>query len=308
MKKNLAKKIVNEMLKKDKFSQWLGIKTNLVEKGHCILSMKVRPEMLNGFEIAHGGICFSLADSALAFASNSYGRVSVALDCSISFPVAVNVGDKLTCEAKELSLTNKIGTYLIEITNQKKQKVAFFKGTVYRTNKEWFPLHTNYKSTTNITDKKEMMPLHTNYESVMNVTNKKTKPDLIYPELSYKIIGCAYKVFNEIGGGHKEITYHKSFGIALKKDSVSYKENIYFPVKFKNETVEKGYFDYLVEERIIVELKSRDRLVKKDFEQLANYLKNSNLKLGILIAFGRTEVKFKRIINIELLNEEKKDT
>lgn len=137
-KKDLANKVVSKMLKGDKFSQWLGIKTTLIEKGHCILKMKVREEMLNGFRIAHGGICFSFADSALAFASNSYGRLSVALECSISFPVAVNVSDELTCEAKELALTNKTGTYLIEIKNQKKEKVAFFKGTVYRTSKEWF--------------------------------------------------------------------------------------------------------------------------------------------------------------------------
>src|SRR4029078_367072 len=88
--------------------------------------------------IAHGGIAFSFADSALAFASNAYGRLSVALECSISFPVAVKVDDVLTCEAKELSLTNKTGTYLIEIKNQKMESVAFFKGTVYRTSKEWF--------------------------------------------------------------------------------------------------------------------------------------------------------------------------
>ena len=93
--------------------------------------------MVNGFGLAHGGIAFSLADSALAFASNAYGRLSVALDCSISFPVAVKVGDELTATANELSLTNRTATYLIEVTNQKNEKVAFFKGTVYRTSKVW---------------------------------------------------------------------------------------------------------------------------------------------------------------------------
>jgi acyl-CoA thioesterase len=137
--KILAAKVVNQMMEDDLFSQWLGIETLLTEQGHCILKMKVRREMVNGFGIAHGGICFSFADSALAFASNAYGRLSVALECSISFPVAVKVDDVLTCEAKELSLTNRTGTYLIEILNQKNEKVAFFKGTVYRTSKEWFP-------------------------------------------------------------------------------------------------------------------------------------------------------------------------
>jgi acyl-CoA thioesterase len=137
MSENTAKNIVDKMYNDDKFSQWLGIERIVVEEGHCILKMKVRDEMVNGFGIAHGGIAFSFADSALAFASNAYGRLSVALDCSISFPVAVNVNDVLTCEARELSITKKTATYLIEITNQKNQKVAFFKGTVYRTNKEW---------------------------------------------------------------------------------------------------------------------------------------------------------------------------
>jgi acyl-CoA thioesterase len=137
--KELANKIVDKMLDDDKFSRWLGIEKLLVEQGHCILKMKIREEMVNGFGIAHGGIAFSFADSALAFASNAYGRLSVALECSISYPVALNVGDEITCEAKEFSLTKKTGTYLIEITNQKNQKVAFFKGMVFRTSKEWFP-------------------------------------------------------------------------------------------------------------------------------------------------------------------------
>lgn len=139
MSKELAAKVVAKMMEGDKFSQWMGVEVLLTEPGHCKLKMKIKEDMLNGFGIAHGGICFSFADSALAFASNSYGRLSVALECSISFPVAVNLGDVLVCEAKELSLTNKTGTYLIEIKNQKNENVAFFKGTVYRTSKEWFP-------------------------------------------------------------------------------------------------------------------------------------------------------------------------
>ncbi len=139
MSKELAKKIVDKMYDSDWFSQWLGIERVLIEPGHCILKMKIRKEMLNGFATVHGGITFSFADSALAFASNAHGRLSVALDCNISFPVAVKEGDVLTCEAKELSLTAKTGTYLIEVKNQKNENVAFFKGTVYRTSKEWFP-------------------------------------------------------------------------------------------------------------------------------------------------------------------------
>ena len=135
----LAKKVVDQMFSKDLFSQWLGIECLVVEQGRSVLKMTVRNEMINGFGIVHGGIAFSLADSALAFASNAYGRLSVALECSISYPVAVNVGDILTASAEEISLTNKTGVYLITVTNQKNQKVAFFKGTVFRTSKEYFP-------------------------------------------------------------------------------------------------------------------------------------------------------------------------
>ena len=130
-------KIVSKMMDSDAFSKWLGIEVLKAEKGICKLKMQVRDEMCNGFGIIHGGITFSLADSALAFASNAHGRLSVALECSISFPNAVNVGDVLTAEATEVSLTNRIGIYNIEVINQHGDSVGIFKGSVYRTSKEW---------------------------------------------------------------------------------------------------------------------------------------------------------------------------
>ncbi|MCB0410376.1 MAG: hydroxyphenylacetyl-CoA thioesterase PaaI [Flavobacteriales bacterium] len=132
-----ANPIVNKMMEADAFSQWLGIKILSSTKGSCKLQMTVRPEMCNGFGIIHGGITFSLADSALAFASNAHGRLSVALECSISYPNAVKVGDVLTATATEVSLTNKIGIYNIPVTNQNNEIVGVFKGSVYRTSKEW---------------------------------------------------------------------------------------------------------------------------------------------------------------------------
>ena len=132
-----AKSIVKKMIETDAFSQWLGIDVEEVKEGSCKLKMKVRAEMCNGFGITHGGITFSFADSALAFASNGYGRQSVALDCSISFPAAVKVDDELTAIANEISLSYKIGVYNIEVCNQHNNLVASFKGTVYRTSKEW---------------------------------------------------------------------------------------------------------------------------------------------------------------------------
>jgi len=130
-------KIVTKMMETDAFSQWLGIEVIESKEGYCQLKMTVRPEMCNGFGIIHGGVTFSLADSALAFASNAYGRLSVALECSISYPNPVNVGDTLFAEATEVNLSNKIGIYNIPITNQNGVLVGAFKGTVYRTGKEW---------------------------------------------------------------------------------------------------------------------------------------------------------------------------
>lgn len=132
-----SNQIVSKMYDNDAFSKWLGVETLSVGEGYCQLKMKVRKEMLNGFAIAHGGITYSLADSALAFASNSYGRKCVSVETSISHTVACKEGDELIATATELSLSNKIGVYDITITNQESTVVALFKGTVYRTSKEW---------------------------------------------------------------------------------------------------------------------------------------------------------------------------
>jgi acyl-CoA thioesterase len=138
-KKQLAEKVVDTMFSNDHFSQWLGIERVKVEPGHCILKLKVRKDMLNGFGIAHGGITYSLADSALAFASNSHGRKAVSIETSISHTEQLKEGDVITAMAEETKLSNKIGIYHITVTNQKGEKVALFKGTVYRTSGEWFP-------------------------------------------------------------------------------------------------------------------------------------------------------------------------
>jgi len=132
-----AENIVEKMFSLDWFSQWMGIERIQVKPGLCSLRMLVRKEMLNGFGIAHGGITYSLADSALAFASNSQGRKSVSVETSISHLLPVKEGDVLMANAEEISCSDKIGIYSICITNQENKKVALFKGTVYRTSKEW---------------------------------------------------------------------------------------------------------------------------------------------------------------------------
>jgi acyl-CoA thioesterase len=134
-KDKLANQVVNKMMQDDLFSQWLGIKIIEIKEGYSKIQMVVRKEMMNGLGIVHGGIAFSLADSAFAFACNNRNVLSVALDTSINFLKPVNVDDVLTAEAKELHNGKSTGLYHITITNQKEHVVAVFKGTCYRTDK-----------------------------------------------------------------------------------------------------------------------------------------------------------------------------
>ena len=136
---DLAKKIVSKMYDNDWFSQWLGIERVKVEPGSCVLRMTIRKEMLNGFGIAHGGITYSLADSALAFASNGHGKMAVSIETSISHLEQLREGDVITATAEEMSRSNKIAIYQVSVKNEKNEVVALFKGTVYRTGKDWFP-------------------------------------------------------------------------------------------------------------------------------------------------------------------------
>ena len=131
----LANQVVNRMVENDLFSQWLGIEILEIREGYSKIKMTLRNEMINGFGVIHGGIAFSLADSAFAFACNNRNNLSMALDTSITFTKATNPGDTLTAEAKELHNGRSTGLYLITITNQHNEQVALFKGTCFRTNK-----------------------------------------------------------------------------------------------------------------------------------------------------------------------------
>ncbi len=132
-----AQQIVSKMYDNDPFSRWLGIERLRVEPGLCILRMAIRREMLNGFGIAHGGITFSLADSALAFASNSRGRHAVSIDTSISHIAPLREGDSITATAIEEQLGHRIGHYRVEVSNDAGEMVALFRGIVYRRSREW---------------------------------------------------------------------------------------------------------------------------------------------------------------------------
>jgi len=133
-----AETIVRElMLANDLFSQWLGIDIESLQAGNVVLTMKVRPEMTNGFKIAHGGIAFALADSALAFAANGHGIKCVSVETSISHTKMIKSGDILRASASEINISKRFGIYQVTVVNQNKVTVAIFKGTVYRMEEEW---------------------------------------------------------------------------------------------------------------------------------------------------------------------------
>lgn len=131
----LAERVVAGMMSKDAFSKWLGISVSRVSPNAVTTHLLVRPDMVNGFGVAHGGIAYSLADSALAFASNTHGSVTVSVDNGITYPAAVHVGDELTAVAEMESSTKRLGFFRVTVTNQDGLKVAGFRGTVYKTEK-----------------------------------------------------------------------------------------------------------------------------------------------------------------------------
>ena len=123
------------------------------------------------------------------------------------------------------------------------------------------------------------------------------KQDLIYPELSYKLVGLAYNVFNELGHGHLEKIYQKAYAKELKEAGIIFKEQAPYQVIYKEEIIGNNFLDFLIEEKVIIELKRSDFYSKKYIDQVSNYIKVSNLRLAILINFTSNGVRIKRIVN-----------
>lgn len=132
-----APTIVGMMLEHDKFTAWLGMQVVDVGPGVCQLQMTITADMCNGFQIAHGGVAFALADSCCSFSVNAHGRKAVSIETSINQFKTVQQGDTLTCISKEESLGKKVAVYTAEITNHDGQRVALFKGIYYRSDKRW---------------------------------------------------------------------------------------------------------------------------------------------------------------------------
>ncbi len=130
--------VVQRMLEHDHFSQWMELKVNSIGVGSAVVSMFVKQEMLNGFGVIHGGVLFSLADSAFAFACNSRDNLSLALDAQINFIKKSVRGDLLTATVEEVHTGKTTGVYEVKIRNQAQELVAAFRGTAFRTGKSLF--------------------------------------------------------------------------------------------------------------------------------------------------------------------------
>ena len=135
-------------------------------------------------------------------------------------------------------------------------------------------------------------------------TPKLNRDDLVYPELSYKLVGYAFEVFNDLGYGHHEKHYQRAYSILLKQNNHIFEEQKYYNLKFKGEIIGKSFLDFEVEQKIIIELKKDALFSGKHIEQVMEYLKESGLKLAILINFSSQGVRTKRLINFEVINKD----
>ncbi|MDQ7917527.1 hotdog fold thioesterase [Mesonia sp. MT50] len=131
-----ALEIPHYMLENDAFSQWLGIEIVEVQEGYCKVQMQIRKEMLNSMKKAHGGITYSLADTAFGFATNTMGKKAVSIETSINHIEALEEGDVLVATSQLKSMKNKLAFYTVEIHLEEKL-VALFKGVAYRTSAVW---------------------------------------------------------------------------------------------------------------------------------------------------------------------------
>ncbi|MFP4846951.1 PaaI family thioesterase [Winogradskyella sp. PE311] len=131
-----GEQIPYKMLSQDAFSQWLGIEILECEIGRCKLGMTIRKDMLNSMNKAHGGISYSLADTAFGFAANTHGKYAVSIETSINHIEALDEGDELVAESVIEKVNNKLGFNIVQV-KRGDELVALFKGVVYRTQKDW---------------------------------------------------------------------------------------------------------------------------------------------------------------------------
>ncbi|MGB0933604.1 MAG: PaaI family thioesterase [Lishizhenia sp.] len=129
--------ILDLMLKEDAFTVLLGMKVTQLQPGSSTLTMQILPEHVNGFNITHGGITFSLADSAIAFAANAYGNKAVSIENSISYIKPSFLNDQLTAHCEEVHKGKTLGRYTVKLLNEKKELIAKVNSTVHFSKENW---------------------------------------------------------------------------------------------------------------------------------------------------------------------------
>lgn len=120
---------------------------------------------------------------------------------------------------------------------------------------------------------------------------------LVYPELSYKIVGILFEVFNKLKYGHKEKIYQKALVEELEQEKIKFKRELYFPIDFKGKVISSYFFDFLIDNKIVLELKVANDFYRRDINQLLSYLKFRNYRLGILVLFTKDGLRYRRIVN-----------
>ncbi|MBI4033937.1 MAG: GxxExxY protein [Candidatus Brennerbacteria bacterium] len=126
----------------------------------------------------------------------------------------------------------------------------------------------------------------------------KNRADLIYPDLSYQIVGCSYNVFNELGFGQKEVIYQRALEKELKRTGFAAEREKRFPINYKGDVVGSYMPDFIVENKVVVELKVRPKIGYVHINQVVQYLRATERKLAIIIYFTRDGVKYRRVVNI----------
>ncbi|MEK7212675.1 MAG: GxxExxY protein [Patescibacteria group bacterium] len=124
------------------------------------------------------------------------------------------------------------------------------------------------------------------------------RSDLLYPELSYQVVGVLFSVFNQLGYGYKEEYYQRAIRQELLRLKMPFREQITFPIKFNEQVIGKQIFDFLIDGKIVLEIKRGDRFSRQDIVQTTGYLHSAGLKLGILARFSSRGLVFKRIVNM----------
>lgn len=129
--------------------------------------------------------------------------------------------------------------------------------------------------------------------------NNLRRKDLMFPELSYQIIGILFEVYNQLGPGYHEKYYQKAIATTFKKCNLSFRDQVHVSLMFKGEKIGDYYLDFLIADKVILEIKKGERFSKRNIDQVLTYLKAKKLKLGILANFGQRELKFRRIVNFD---------